>query len=94
MRSISNISVFLQDVNNILQTQFIPEIPVRITCSEKERKLLSLSLPPKLGGFGIRILTSIQILNLTTHLFSTQSVKRANRTDENIHHQFRGIKAG
>lgn len=33
MRAILNISVFLQDVNNILQTEFILVITDRIPCS-------------------------------------------------------------
>lgn len=70
MRSVSNIAVFLQDDNNSLQTELIPSINDRIPCSEKERKLLSPWLLPKLGGLGIPISISIQILNLIIHLIS------------------------
>lgn len=57
MRTIPNISEFLQDVENILQTEFKPVISGGITCSEKKRKLLSLL--PKLRCLSIPIFMSI-----------------------------------
>ena len=54
MRTISNISKFLEDVDNIFQTEFITAITGGII-SEKERKLLSLHR--KLVGLGIPIFT-------------------------------------
>ena len=54
MRTIPNISKFLQEVNNILQTEFIPAIIGGIS-SVKESKLLLLH--PKVGGLHILIVT-------------------------------------
>ena len=44
MKRIPNISGYLQDVDNILQVEFIQAITGEIKCSEKERKF-GLSVP-------------------------------------------------
>ena len=51
MRTISNISSHLKRLDEVITTEFIPEITSGINCSDIERKLMSL--PPKLGGTGI-----------------------------------------
>ena len=57
MRTIPNISKHLIELDNIINTEFIPAITGGITCSNEERKLISL--PVKLGGLGIPIFSKI-----------------------------------
>ena len=57
MRTVPNTAAYLQQIDGIVQTELIPAITGGITCSEEERKLLSL--PPKLGGLGIPIFSTI-----------------------------------
>ena len=57
MRTIKWASTQLRQVDQVIQTKFIPSITGGITFNKDERKLLSL--PPKLGGLGTcRILPS------------------------------------
>ena len=57
MRTVPDISSLLQKVDDVITTELIPAITGGIICSSAERRLLSL--PPKLGGLGIPILSSI-----------------------------------
>ena len=57
MRTVPNTAAYLQQIDEIVQTELIPAITGGITCSEEERKLLSL--PPKLGSLGIPIFSTI-----------------------------------
>ena len=53
MRTITDISGMLNQLDAVITSEFIPAITVGTHCSNIERKLLSL--PPKLGGLGIPI---------------------------------------
>lgn len=55
MRTIDNISEYLQPIEEVLYNEFIPAITGGRICSDVERKLLSL--PVKLGGLEIEIIT-------------------------------------
>ena len=57
MQTVPNTAAYLQQIDEIVQTELIPAITGGITCSEEERKLLLL--PPKLGGLGIPIFSTI-----------------------------------
>ena len=57
MQTVPNTAAYLQQIDEIVQTELIPAITGGITCSEEERKLLSL--PLKLGGLGIPIFSTI-----------------------------------
>ena len=57
MRTIPDISDQLNQLDELITSEFIPAITGGIHCSDIERKLLSL--PSKLGGLGILIFTEI-----------------------------------
>ena len=57
MRTIPDILDQLNQLDELLTSEFIPAITGGIHCSGIERKLLSL--PSKLGGLGIPIFTEI-----------------------------------
>ena len=53
MRTIPDIAEQLKQIDELVQTEFIPAITVGIVCSEFECHLSFL--PPKMGGLGIPI---------------------------------------
>ena len=57
LRTIPNISHLLQRVDDVINTCLIPALTGGEFCTEVERQLISL--PPRLGGLGIPILSTI-----------------------------------
>ena len=52
IRTIPNLSNYLQPIEEVLRSQFIPAITGGHLCSDKERDLLAL--PIKFGGLGLQ----------------------------------------
>ena len=57
LRTISDIADLLQPIEDVLRNMFIPAITGGVLCSDIERRLLSL--PIKMGGLGIDIVSEI-----------------------------------
>ena len=74
MRTVPNTAAYLQQIDEIVQTELIPAITGDITCSEEEKKLLSL--PPKLGGLGIPIFSTISDAELENSKHFTASLQK------------------
>ena len=72
IRTIPNISHLLQPVENIIRQEFIPSLFEGRSCTDEERKLLSL--PVKLGGLGIINLTSISDIEYETSKRTTKDL--------------------
>ena len=62
MKTIPDIYDQLNELDEVITSEFIPAITGAIHCSNIERKLLSL--PSKLGGLGIPIFAEFQIKNM------------------------------
>ena len=62
MKTIPDIYDQLNELDEVITSEFIPAITGAIHCSNIERELLSL--PSKLGGLGIPIFAEFQIKNM------------------------------
>ena len=57
MRTVPGIEHLLQQLDDVITTEFIPAITGGVTCTASERKLLSL--PSKLGGLNIPLFSEV-----------------------------------
>ena len=74
LRTIPNIGDILQQLDDVISTEFIPAITGGINCSTVERNLLSL--PPKFGGFGIPIFREISQTEYANSILVTENLKK------------------
>ena len=70
IRTTTNISHLLQPIENVIRLEFMTSLFEGRTCNDKERQLLSL--PVKLGGTGITIITSTSDIEYQTSKKTTK----------------------
>ena len=73
MRTIPGIKNQLKQLDDVISTELIPAITGGITCSNLERKLLSL--PPKLGGLGLPIFSEICDIEYANSIMLTEDLR-------------------
>ena len=73
MRTIPDISNQLKQLDDIISTEFIPAVSGGITCSDLERKLISL--PPKLGGLGLPLFSEISDIEYANSVMLTENLR-------------------
>ena len=73
LRTIPNICDLLQQLDDVISTEFIPAITGGINCSTVER---NLSLPPKFGGLGIPIFSEISQTEYANSIMVTENLKK------------------
>ena len=92
MRTITDIKTQLIELDDVIKTEFLPAITVRINYSDIERRLMSL--PPRFGGLGIPIFSeaaqkedqfsTILLKDSATNIINQQQQVAANNNAKKI----------